>query len=104
MNGVTGYRRRRLRLFAASWVGFVALLGLTAASAQAAPPAKNAERRCVDAGGTFVWEPTGYTCSGLPSSPAVDSERRSCMHAYKGWAFTWFQDPLTGQWAYICSR
>lgn len=88
----------------ATWAGFVALLAIAVGSAGAAPPSKLAERRCVDAGGTFLWEATQYTCSGLPSSPAVDSERRACMNAYKGWAFTWFPDPLTGRWTYICSR
>jgi hypothetical protein len=82
----------------------VALLAVAAGSAGAAPPSKLAERRCVDAGGTFSWEATQYTCNGLPSSPAVESERRSCMNAYKGWAFTWFRDPLTDKWTYICSR
>lgn len=100
-----GHHGRRLRALVATWVGFVALVAAVAAgSAQAAPPPRNAERRCVDAGGQFLWEQTQYSCTGLSDASVIPSAERQCRNSYKGWAFSWWQDPLTGTWNYICSR
>jgi YD repeat-containing protein len=68
-----------------------------------APPIRNAERKCVDAGGQFTVDATQYRCDGLGRSAVMTSADRQCRHSYKGWAFSWWQDPTTGQWSYICS-
>lgn len=78
-------------------------LSVGVGSALAAPPAKNAERKCLDAGGQFLWEAAQYTCQALPSTAVLASADRQCRHSYKGWAFSWSQDLLTGEWTYICS-
>lgn len=99
-------QRRRLRALAATWVGFVALLAAIAAgSAQASPPMKLAERRCVNEGGTFVAESNRYSCSGVDSSKTfsfMDSAERHCLNAYKGVVFNKPDDPATGEWSYTC--
>jgi hypothetical protein len=99
-------QRRRLRVLAATWVGFVALLAAIAAgSAQASPPMKLAERRCVNEGGTFVAEPNRYSCSGMDSSKTfsfMDSANRHCLNGFKGVEFDRFGDPATGEWSYTC--
>jgi hypothetical protein len=68
-----------------------------------APPIRNAERKCVDAGGLFAGDATQYSCNGLGSSAVIVSADRQCRHSYKGYAFSWWQDPQTGRWSYICS-
>ena len=82
----------------------LAASSLFAGSALAAPPAKNADRKCVDAGGQFTWEVARYSCNGLPDTGVITSAERQCRNSYKGWAFSWWQDPATGTWSYICSR
>jgi hypothetical protein len=82
----------------------LAACSLFAGSAFAAPPAKNAERKCVDAGGQFVWEVAQYRCDGLSGTAVIASAERQCRNSYKGWSFSWWQDQATGMWSYICSR
>jgi hypothetical protein len=98
--------RIRTHRFAAVAAALVAgvTLSLGVGSALGAPPAKNAERKCLDAGGQFAWEATQYTCQGLPDTAGIASAERQCRNSYKGWAFSWWRDPLTGTWSYICSR
>jgi len=104
MDGSFAYRGRRIRTLAATLVGLVALVAaIGVGSAQAGPPAKVAERRCLDAGGQFLWEATQYSCTGLASSEVMSSASRQCLNTYKGYAFSWWRDPATGQWSYICS-
>jgi hypothetical protein len=100
MNGKPTYKRRGFRGLAAASATSLALVAAIASGvAQAAPPMKNAERRCVNAGGTFSMTATSYTCTGVTTAAVEDSARRHCLNAYKGYAFNWGG---TGPWQYSC--
>lgn len=96
-------RRRRLRILAAASAASLALVAAIAAgAAQASPPLKNAEHRCVNAGGTFSMTTNEYDCTGLSSNAAMDSARKQCTNAYKGVVFNFWMDVGTGLWQYSC--
>jgi hypothetical protein len=102
MNRTSTCQRRRLRALAATWVLAMALLAAIAAgAAQASPPIKNAESRCLRWGGTFSMTANTYSCTGLSSDAARDSAGRQCLNAFKGVIFNFF--PEGTSWRYDCT-
>ena len=94
-------RTNRVAVLAAGLAAVAASVAV--GSAFGAPPIRNAERKCTEAGGQFAGDARQYRCDGLGSSAVIASADRQCRHSYKGFAFSWWQDPLTGMWSYICS-